>query len=218
MLNIVNPQLPKVAVITPTYKRPTKVIDRCVRSVQGQTYNGQVIHIICSDGPEEEHVKEYVDSLGDPTVIYVCTGENTNSYGGGVREYVLTNYVEPAAHSTIDYLIHMDDDNVLFPHFIEENVNALEANPDKAFSICKILHLGPLPQHLGPAPQVINGIPPVFQNIDTLQVVVRREAMIQCRWNTFSGEQGYYNDGYTYDRLGKMFEWVEVPELLAVHI
>jgi len=213
-----NPELPIVAVITPTYKRDVKIIDRCVRSVQGQSYNGMVVHIICSDGPEEQHVKQYVDSLEDPSIIYMFTGENTNSYGGGVREHVLKEYIDPFSAFTIKYLVHMDDDNVLFPHFIEENVKALEENPDKAFSICRILHLGPLPQHLGPAPQVINGIPPVFQNIDTLQVVVRREAMMQCRWDTFSGEQGYYNDGYTYDRLGKMFEWVEVPELLAVHI
>lgn len=211
-----NPQLPKVAVITPTYKRDINIIDRCVRSVGSQSYDGSILHIICSDGPEEEHVKTYVESLEDPCVVYVCTGENTNSYGGGVREYVLKNFIEQ--DPSLRYLVHMDDDNVLFPHFIERNVEALEENPDKAFSICRIVHLGPLPQHMGPAPQVINGIPPVFQNIDTLQVVVRRDAMIQCRWNTFSGEKGYYNDGYTYDRLGKLFDWIEVPELLAIHI
>jgi hypothetical protein len=147
----------------------------------------------------------------------MCTGENTNSYGGGVREYVLSNFIEKNP-TFFEYLVHLDDDNVLFPHFIQRNVEALEANPLKSFSICRIVHLGPLPQHLGPAPQVINGIPPVFQNIDTLQVVVRTSAMIQCRWDTFSGEKGYYNDGYTYDRLGKLFDWIEVPELLAIHI
>jgi glycosyltransferase involved in cell wall biosynthesis len=211
-----NPELPKVAVITPTYKRDINIIDRCVRSVGSQSYDGMILHIICSDGPEEEHVKTYVESLECPYTIYTCTGENTNSYGGGVREYVLKNFIEQ--DPSLRYLAQVDDDNVLFPHFIERNIDALEENPDKAFSICRIVHLGPLPQHLSPAPQVINGIPPVFQNIDTLQVVVRSEAMIQCRWDTFSGEQGYYNDGYTYDRLGKMFDWIEVPELLAIHI
>lgn len=212
-----NAELPTVAVITPTYKRPTKTIDRCVRSVKSQSYRGPILHIICSDGPEEEHVRDYVDSLMDINIMYVYTGENTNSYGGGVREYVLTNYIE--TDPDIKYLVHMDDDNVIFPHFIEDNVAALESNPNKAFSICRILHLGPLPSHLGTfGPQIIHGIPPMLMNIDTLQVVVRRDAMIQCRWNTYSGEQGYYNDGYTYERLGKMFEWIEVPELLAVHI
>lgn len=210
------PMLPKVAIITPTYKRSAKVIDRCVRSVKSQSYEGTIIHIICSDGPEEEHVRQYVESLNDPYTVYVCTEENTNSYGGGVREHVLRNLI--ANDLTIKYLVHLDDDNVLFPHFVQDHVEALEANPDKAFSICKVLHLGPLPQHLGPAPQIISGIPPVFQNIDTLQVVVRTSAMLECGWNTFSGDQGYYNDGYTYDRLGKMFQWIEIPELLAIHI
>jgi len=213
-----NPELPTVAVITPTYKRDIKIIDRCVRSIASQSYDGQIIHIICSDGPEESHVKNYVESLENPYVIYTSTEQATNSYGGGVREHVLTHYIEPFSSFTIEYLAHVDDDNIIFPHFIEEHVTALEKNPDKAFSICKIVHLGPLPQHLGHAPQVINGIPPVFQNIDTLQVMVRRDAMIKCRWDTYSGEQGYYNDGYTYDRLGKMFDWIEIPELLAIHI
>lgn len=214
-----NPQLPSVAVVTPTYKRDVKIIERCVTSVGCQTYDGTIVHVICSDGPEEEHVRTYVESLNDPHIVYVSTGENTNSFGGGVREHVLRTLIEPAIlFGPFSYIAHVDDDNVIFPHFIEEHVKALESNPDVGFSICKILHLGPLPQHLGPAPKVISGIPPVFQNIDTLQVVVRASAMIQCGWDTFSGEQGYYNDGYTYDRLGKMFQWVEVPELLGVHI
>jgi len=214
-----DPQLPKVVVVTPTYKRDVDIIDRCVLSVRSQSYNGPITHIICSDGPEEQHVKEYVQSLDGsldhPCVIYMCTGENTNSYGGGVREHVL-NFIEQ--DPTMQYLAHVDDDNVLFPHFIERQVDALERNPEKGFSVCRIIHLGPLPNHLGPAPQVINGIPPVFQNIDTLQVMVRRDAMIKCRWNTFSGEMGYYNDGYTYQRLGELFEWIEIPEILGVHI
>lgn len=215
-MNVPSLTLPTVAIITPTYKRPIKVIDRCVRSVKSQSYQGTMIHIICSDGPEEEHVRQYVDELNDPCTIYVSTEENTNSYGGGVREHVLRTLVND--DPTIKYLVHLDDDNVLFPHFVQDHVETLEANPDKAFSICRILHLGPLPERLGTAPQVINGIPPVLQNIDTLQVVVRRNVMLECGWNTFSGEKGYYNDGYTYERLGKMFEWVEIPELLAVHI
>ena len=55
-----NLELPIVAIITPTYNRDIKVIDRCVRSVGSQSYIGGIVHIICSDGPEEKHVKAYV--------------------------------------------------------------------------------------------------------------------------------------------------------------
>lgn len=208
--------LPAVAVITPTWKRDLSIIDRCIRSVKSQSYNGKIIHLICSDGEEEPAVKDLVNSYKDVRTQYHCVVESTNSYGGGVRHWILENFVKDA--SFISYVCHVDDDNVIFPHYIEAHVNALENAKDCQFSICKIVHLGPLPSHLGNAPQVINGIPPVFQNIDTLQVMVRKEAMVQCGWDHFSGEKGYYNDGYTYDRLGKMFKWIEVPELLAIHI
>lgn len=215
---------PSVIIVTPTYKRPAKIIDRCVRSVLCQSYEGNIHQVICSDSDIEPHVEEYMASMKDTinnyhnrSLEYCCVGKNTNTYGGAAREYVLTHIID-VNKDKHQYVSHVDDDNVLFPHFIEEHVDALEKNPDKGFSICKILHLGPLPAHLGIAPQVMSGIPPVLQNIDTLQAVIRVSAMSVCRWNTFSDERGYYNDGFTYDRLGKMFEWVEVPELLAVHI
>ena len=47
---------------------------------------------------------------------------------------------------------------------------------------------------------------------------VRAKAMRECGWTQFTGQQGYCNDGYTYQRLGEMFRWVELPKLLAIHI
>lgn len=215
-MNKIDFSLPIVAVITPTWKRDIKIIDRCIRSVAGQSYRGKFFHIICSDGPEEQEVKDLIDSYKSLQLQYFCTGESTNSYGGGVRHWVLENVLKDM--SMLDYICHVDDDNVIFPHYVETHVDALEDSKECGFSICKILHLGPLPAHLGTAPQVINGIPPVFQNIDTLQTMVRKDAMIQCGWDHFSGEKGYYNDGYTYERLGRMFKWKEISELLAIHI
>ena len=78
--------------------------------------------------------------------------------------------------------------------------------------------MGPLPSKLGNPPQIINGTPPVFQNIDTLQIMVKTSAMQTCGWTQNRGKQGYCNDGYTYERLGLMFKWIELPRLLAVHL
>lgn len=202
---------PRVAVITPTYKREAETLHRCIRAVQWQTYRN-ITHYICHDGPWP--TDKSIDSLKEEykDVIWWNTPNRTNSYGAGVRQYVLDQIYD------FDYLVHFDDDNLIFPDFVEEHVNCLEQNKDKAFSICRIVHNGPLPAHMGEAPKIISGIPPVFKNIDTLQVVVRAGAMRKCGWSQYIGEQGYCNDGYTYQRLGEMFPWLELPKLLAIHI
>lgn len=199
---------PKVAIITPTYNRENKILHRCIKSVQWQTYRN-IEHYICHDGPWTKPAL-YSDY---PLVYWMNTPERTNSYGAGVRQFVLDSLKQD-----VDYIVHFDDDNVIFPDFIEEHVNCLEEHPEADFSICKIIHNGPLPAHMGVAPKIISGIPPVFKNIDTLQVMVRASAMKACGWTQHTGIQGYCNDGYTYQRLGEMFRWVEIPKLLAIHI
>lgn len=202
---------PRVAVITPTYNRDAKTLHRCIKSVEWQTY-GQIKHYICHDGPwlPDEATDALKKTYGD--VVWWNTPNRTNSYGAGVRQYVLDQIRD------FDYLVHFDDDNVIFPDFVEEHVNCLEKHPEADFSICKIAHNGPLPAHMGQAPKIISGIPPVFKNIDTLQVVVRAKAMRACGWSQYTGAQGYCNDGYTYQKLGEMFRWIELPKLLAIHI
>jgi hypothetical protein len=180
--------------------------------VQWQTYSN-VVHYICHDGPWLED--EAVELLREEyeSVTWMNTPTRTNSYGAGVRQFVMDNLP-----GDVDYLIHMDDDNVIFPDFVEEHVMCLENHPEVDFSVCKISHNGPLPDHMGAAPKILTGVPPVFRNIDTLQIMVRVKAMQACGWSQYIGEQGYCNDGYTYQRLGEMFRWVELPKLLAIHI
>jgi len=205
---------PIVAVITSTYKRDPSIIDRCIRSVQWQSYGTQnIMHYICHDGPTESLNYDYHQWKN---VLYTETNINTNSYGAGPRQHILDVIIKN--RTDIKYVMHLDDDNILFPEYIESHVSLLEANPDKDFSICKILHLGPLPKNLGTPPQIINGIPPVFRNIDTLQVVVKSDSMIKCGWTQHQGKEGYCNDGLTYERLGKLYSWIELPKLLAVHL
>jgi len=205
---------PKVAVITSTYKRPSDIIDRCIRSVQWQTYGiDNIIHYICHDGCSDTVDYDYTKWKN---VLYTETPEVTCNYGAGVRQYILDTYIKNS--EDIKYILHLDDDNILFPEFIKTHIDVLEANKDADFSICEIIHLGPLPSHLGRPPQVITGIPPVYQNIDTLQVVARKEAMMECGWTQNSGIKGYCNDGSTFEKLGKMFKWTSISKLLAVHI
>jgi len=210
---------PVVAVLTPTYKRSIDILDRCIRTIQYQTYGiDNIVHFICHDGPNIDQQKIFESYLDNnrwiQNTVYIQLNERTGTYGAGVRQYLLDKEVD----DRFNYILHLDDDNVIFPEFIENHITALEKEPQAQFSICQILHLGPLPANLGQPPALLNGIPPKFRNIDTLQIVVRAKAMKECGWVQKTGTEGYCNDGYTYENLGKMFPWIEIPKLLAVHI
>lgn len=214
-----NTSKPRVAILTPTFKRSIEILDRCIRTVQYQTYGiDNITHFICHDGPDIEQQKIFKEYFAKNSwiknTVYIQLDAFTGTYGAGVRQYLL----DAEVNDTYSYVLHLDDDNVIFPEFVETHVNCLEGNPNKHFSICQILHLGPLPSNLGRPPAIIDGIPPVYRNIDTLQVMIRAKSMKGCGWIQKTGIDGYCNDGYTYEKLGKMFEWIAVPKLLAVHI
>jgi hypothetical protein len=57
------------------------------------------------------------------------------------------------------------------------------------------------------------------QNIDTLQVVARLDAINAVGWTTKTADEGgYLNDGLTFERLAGRFRYVEVPRVLGVHM
>lgn len=208
--------IPKIGIITPTYNRSIEVLDQCIRSVQWQNYDSDsIVHYIGHDGPSNnsEAFLNYLNDKKWKNVKYTELPSNTNSYGAGVRQYIMSNLID----NDIKYLVHLDDDNIIFPSFVKEHVNILESS-GADFSICKLLHLGPLPSHLGTPPQIISGIPPVFKNIDTLQIMVRTSVMKECGWTCKTGKEGYCNDGSTYERLGQNYKWISLPQLLAIHL
>lgn len=208
----------KVAILTPTYKRSIDVIDRCIRTVQYQSYGiDNITHFICHDGPDIEQQKIFKDYFeNNPWIkntVYIQLDTFTGTYGAGVRQHLLDSEV----NDSYSYVVHLDDDNILYPEFVAEHVKTLQDNPDKHFSICNVLHCGPLPEHFGNVPAIVTGVPPVYRNIDTLQIMARVNAMKKCGWIQKTGIDGYCNDGYTYEKLGKMFDWIHIPKILAVH-
>jgi hypothetical protein len=113
-----------------------------------------------------------------------------------------------------EYVMFLDDDNIILPHYLEKMIRALdETAHGEAFAICAILHFGPLPFFFDKPPVLLRGEPRLL-HIDTLQVVVRTEAMKAVGWRT----GGYVADGFTYQELGKRFQYVRVDECLAIHL
>jgi len=194
----------RITIITPTLERDPRVVERCLRSVATQTFPDWE-QIVCSDGKHEPAVERLTKRLGDARRRYSYLPQHAGHFGAGVRE-ALTEV------ATGEYLAFLDDDNILFPRYAAVMIETLDRNPGAAFAICQILHCTELPVEYGLAPIVINGIPPRICNIDTLQVVVRKDAMRKTGWCL----NGYCSDGYTYEKLAREHSWIAVDEVLGM--
>lgn len=200
---------PTISVLTPTWNRGIKMLSRCMACVNWQTFQDWE-HVIVSDGPDPV-LREYfaVKSKDDPKRHFHELEENHADYGASVRKLAM-----PLLKGK--YIAFLDDDNVMFPEFLEEMVGALEgSDPDVGFAVCQILHMGPLQAWVGTPPQVLTGWPIVVGGIDTLQVVVKREAIEKTGW---IAEKGFFSDGHTYETLSKEYRHVRIEKVLGVHI
>jgi len=198
-----------VSIITPTFKRDPRVVSRCLDCVRLQTLQ-DIEQLVCSDGSNEQEVATLVGSLGDARITYQHTeGKKPGDFGNVVRSEMLKK-------ARGEFVLFLDDDNIILPHYLERMVRELRETPGTDFAVCRVVHFGPLKEDvLGAPPKVITGIPVKLHHVDPLQILVRREAMLDIGWDT---ERGYLADGVTLERLGDKYKYVEVPEVLGFHM
>lgn len=196
-----------VSVITPTRNRDLTIVKRSIGSIQIQTITDWE-HIICSEGEEEAGVLALVNEVNDSRLRYRCTNEVLQNYGNMVREKM------SKWEANGKYIYFFDDDNICFPWFLEKMVDALEsAGADIAVSPALYFHGA---YKIGyKQPKVMSGSPIVSGNIDAVQVVVRREAILQTGWDTMVG---YCSDGVTLEHIADNFKCVRVEEVMSVHL
>ena len=200
---------PTISILTPTWNRGIKMLNRCMACVDWQAFQDWE-HVIVSDGPDSK-LKEYFNetSKTNPKRKFFELEKNHADYGASVRKLAM-----PWLKGK--YVAFLDDDNIIFPEFLEEMVGALEGTgPEVGFAVCQIVHMGPLQAWVGRPPQILQGWPIVVGGIDTLQVVVKKEAIEKIGWVS---EGGFFSDGYTYEALSKEFRHIRVEKILGIHI
>lgn len=148
----------RVSVVTATYNRPT-VLREAIDSVRAQSYTNWE-QIIVSDGPDDR-VTAIVAEYRDPRIRSFHTN----------RLPVMGNYQRNFAlkHATGEFVIYLDDDNVIYPHCLE-TMTAGFTHPEIGYVICPIDY-GDTIKHPGPNFQ--------YREIDLLNYMLRRRLVVQ---------------------------------------
>jgi glycosyltransferase involved in cell wall biosynthesis len=173
--------------------------------------------IICSDGSPEDVPHVIVKQTNDPRIQYTHTYTHKDDHAFSLRREMLDK-------AKGELVVFFDDDNFLCPTYLEKMRSALcsriddDNNPRHMlwpkFAICQIVHFGPLPQKYGTPPKVVTGLPPVLYSIDTLNCMSRKDALLSLDWNQ---NTGYFFESI-YGQMSKKYKWVEVPEVLGIHL
>jgi len=197
---------PLISIITPTWRTDPAKLRRCLTSVVRQTY-GDFEQWVASDGEYEDATWQIVQQFADRRIRYWTTKVHHGGFGAAVRQEVMCDA------AVGDYLVFLDDDNIIFPRYLDTLLKALRGSPDARFAICEELHFGPLQGFHGSPPVILAGEPRLYY-IDTLQVMVEAAVMREVGWVSNS----YFADGETFSELARRYKYVNIPECLCAHL
>jgi len=195
-----------------------EVFMRGYNSLAAQTFRD--FEILCyHDGPLLD------DEVQFPLPV-ACTAERHNDWGHSLRHAGIL-----AAKG--DYILHFNADNILYadaletiageirraPRLVEKSGRVLDTNdmvifPIKMWNLIKFRNI--IWQRKGPPEfyTILTGIPPAVQNIDCMQLVMRRELWLE--------EGGWYDrrdigDGYMYQAFAQKYGYRTVGPVLGEH-
>jgi hypothetical protein len=137
-------------VITPTWNRHDWLLNRCIASVEAQTY-GHIQHVIVSDGGDfvlEDLLKDYVATrtarTGQPTLLWDFL---PNDLRGG--QWGVAPRRRALELATGDLIAYLDDDDKYRPRHCEVLVQALADHPDAGFAYTQMASHGQMIEDAG---------------------------------------------------------------------
>lgn len=212
--------MPKFSIVVVHYQGVNShdTLLRGIASLQAQTFRD--FEILCyHDGP-----------LLEPDVAFPiavkCTDRRYNDWGHTLRDMGIRE-------ASGDYILHFNADNLLYPEALEEIAREIERAPrlfntdrraldtnDIVIFPVKMWGLIKFRQHTLQTKGtqdfyvILNGIPPTFQNIDCMQLVMKRELWL--------AEGGWYDkrnegDGAMYAQFVQKYGYRHVGPVLGEH-
>jgi glycosyltransferase involved in cell wall biosynthesis len=183
----------KVSVITPTWQRHDLLLDRCIPSVVAQDFDGEVEHIVISDGPDPA-LRDRVCGL---PVRYEEVTEHTTAqpnFGSHLRNLAL-------GIVSGDFVAYLDDDNAYRPEHVRLLVDAI-VSKGAEFAYSRM-------QRHGQVNGIIGAEPPMAGHIDTSLLMHR--ASLATHW---PGPDNPLCDWLTVKTwLDQAAPWAHVPEV-----
>lgn len=206
--------MPKFSILCTDYEKhvPRDKMKQGLQTIAMQSLQDYEV-IICHDGPKEKtYEEEGVDfkHLGFNPII-TNTDKRNNDWGHTSRDKMLKM-------AKGDWILHFNIDNILYPtclemvsNKIDESSDRLQASgkdPEKFSVIFYIRHW-----KIDPTGQLIfKGIPPKLMKIDLLQMISSRKIWEDIDYWYNKAER---SDGVIYEKIGKDYPWVVVPEILG---
>lgn len=167
---------PLVSVITPTWQRHDLLLNRCVPSVDAQTYQ-EIEHVIVSDGPDPELAEKLFPPLrsGGRSRWFTSLPSHEESPHWGHLSRL--HGLQLAAGELIAYV---DDDDALRPEHCALLAQALADHPEAGFAVSLMA------SHSVSAETEIGHGPPSCGNIGTPMIMHRREILEYGTWGPAS--------------------------------
>lgn len=161
----------RVSVVTPTWGRRDVLLERCIPSVQAQTYP-DVEHVVVVDGPDLDMAAALEDAGAwweRPVTWDVLPEHDGNARWG---HWARLRGLELA---TGDYIAYLDDDNAFRPNHLETVIAAMEdQQADFGYSVALFQGRG--------QPYPVGTQPPSYGQIDTSIIVHRRSLLERGTW------------------------------------
>lgn len=195
---------PRVSVITPTWQRHDSLLNRCIPSVQAQTYR-DVEHVVVSDGPDPELASKTADAwleaaLREPIPVHMDSLP-VHSYAVRWGHNARLRGIEMAQGDIIAWL---DDDNAFRPDHLAKCVQALDESGAQ-FTYTQAAFHG---RGTGGTWYVVGITPPSYAQIDTSMIVHRRELLDVATWRDEGQETVDWDLVHRWLQAGATWTWV----------
>ncbi len=180
--------LPLVSVITPTWQRHELLMNRCVPSVQAQTYPN-VEHVIVSDGPDPELSKMFKNAMPVADCQDIRQGRKFPAWYYEIEHDLRPHWGTYARLAGIalaggDLIAYCDDDDSLRLEHCALLATALAEHPEAAWAYSLMASHGPNGE------TVIGWDQPSCGSIGTPMIMHRRSALEHGTW----GEPSNFED------------------------
>ena len=191
---------PLISVITPTWKRPRILTERCIPSIWAQTYS-PMEHLIVGDGLDPD-LRYRLGELG-----YTPHGVTGRRYVECGRNHGGVGHAPRAAGAFLaagDWIAYLDDDNEYLPGHVEAMV--AEAERARVPLVCTAWRM--------PDGATWGWAPPGTNRTDSSSFLHHRDLLKVAAWQP---ADGYAADGALIDRwiaAGVAWSFLEEPSMV----